>query len=119
MECLDSETFKGKIFDYGTQRVWKYAGARPSIVDFYADWCGPCRALGPVLEEVSREYAGKVDVFKVNVDQAPEVAQAFGVNGVPTLLFIPKEGKPAFAVGALPKNRITEAIASVLGVRPP
>jgi thioredoxin len=116
MENLSVETFKTKVFDYETNKEWRFEGERPAIVDFYADWCGPCRSLSPVLEEISKEYEGKVDVYKVNTESQPELAGMFGISSIPSILFIPKEGKPRMAVGALPKAGIEKAIAEVLGV---
>lgn len=78
---------------------WHYLGSRPAIVDFYATWCGPCRTLAPILEELSEEYAGEVDIYKVDIDREQELAAAFGVRSVPTLLFIPARGMPQMATG--------------------
>ena len=88
---------------------WHYLGSRPAIVDFYATWCGLCRTLAPILEELSEEYAGEVDIYKVDIDREQELAAAFGVRSVPTLLFIPARGMPQMATGALPKETLREA----------
>lgn len=93
---------------------WRYLGSRPAIVDFYATWCGPCRALAPILEELAEEYAGEVDFYKVDIDREEELAAAFGVRSVPTLLFIPAVGMPQIATGALPKQTLREAIGELL-----
>lgn len=93
---------------------WRYLGSRPAIVDFYATWCGPCRALAPILEELTEEYAGEVDFYKVDIDREEELAAAFGVRSVPTLLFIPAVGMPQIATGALPKQTLREAIGELL-----
>lgn len=93
---------------------WHYLGSRPAIVDFYATWCGPCRTLAPILEELSKEYAGEVDIYKVDIDCEQELAAAFGVRSVPTLLFIPARGMPQMATGALPKETLREAIGELL-----
>lgn len=93
---------------------WHYLGSRPAVVDFYATWCGPCRTLAPILEELSEEYADEVDIYKVDIDKEQELATAFGVRSVPTLLFIPTEGMPQMATGALPKETLREAIGELL-----
>jgi len=113
---LDKESFKKKVFDWEKGKDWSYAGERPAIVDFYAQWCGPCKMLGPVLEDISAAYAGQLEVYKVDVDAEPELAGLFGVQSVPTLLFIPLEGQPALAMGALPKKELQRAISEVLKV---
>jgi thioredoxin 1 len=115
-EHLDKEGFKRKVFDWEKNREWKYEGSLPSIVDFYAEWCGPCKMIGPVLEELSRKYEGELSVFKVDIDKEPELASLFGITSVPTLLFVPKEGMPQMSLGALPKPQLEKAIAEVLGV---
>jgi thioredoxin 1 len=115
-EHLDSAGFKKKIFDWDKSEEWKYEGSIPAIVDFYAEWCGPCKVLGPVLEELSGKYQGKLSVFKVDIDKEPDLAGLFGVQSVPTLLFIPTEGKPSMSLGALPKPQLEKVIAEVLSV---
>ena len=116
MEHLSKATFLQKVFDYENNSEWKYAGDRPCIVDFYADWCGPCKMVSPVLEELSKEYEGKIDVYKIDTEQEQELASAFGIRSIPSILFCPKEGKPQMAVGALPKPALLEAIKKVLMV---
>ena len=116
-EHLDTETFKKRVFDWGKSEEWKYEGELPAIVDFYAEWCMPCKMLGPVLEDLSGKYIGKMNVFKVDIDKEPELAGLFGVQSVPTLLFIPKEGQPSMALGALPKPQLEKAIAEVLKIQ--
>ena len=93
---------------------WKFLGDKPAVVDFYAQWCGPCKALSPILEEISDEYAGKVDIYKIDVDQEEDLAIAFGIRTIPTLLFIPIDKNPQIMVGGLPKNKLKEAIDSIL-----
>ena len=93
---------------------WKFLGDKPAVVDFYAQWCGPCNALSPILEEISDEYAGKVDIYKIDVDQEEDLAIAFGIRTIPTLLFIPIDKNPQIMVGGLPKNKLKEAIDSIL-----
>ena len=104
-----------KVANYETSpSEWKFLGERPAIIDFYATWCGPCKMLSPVLEELAAEYAGKIDIYKINVEEEEELAGIFGVRSVPTLLFVPMEGAPQMAQGALPKNVLQEAIRNVL-----
>lgn len=112
---LNKSEFLNKVANYETNpSEWKFLGERPAIVDFYATWCGPCKMLSPVLEELADEYAGKIDIYKVNVEEEEELAGVFGVRSVPTLLFVPMEGAPQMAQGALPKNVLQEAIRNVL-----
>jgi thioredoxin len=118
-EHLTTAEFKQKVFDFEKSSEWKYAGELPCIVDFYADWCGPCRMVAPVLEELSKEYEGKLEVYKVNTDEEPDVAQAFGIQSIPSLLFVPAVGQPRMSVGALPRKEIERVIGEVLAVQPP
>jgi thioredoxin len=115
-ENLTKETFLEKVFNYEKEKDWKYSGELPAIIDFWAPWCGPCRMVGPVLEKIAEEYAGKLVVYKVNTDEEQELAGAFGIQSIPSILFIPLNGQPQMAVGALPKATIEEAIKDVLGV---
>lgn len=87
---------------------WNYLGERPALVDFYAPWCGPCRMLMPVLDELANEYAGKVDIYKVNVEDEQQLAEEFGIRSIPTLLFIPKQGLPQTRLGAMQKSQLRE-----------
>lgn len=112
---LNKTDFLNKVANYETSpSEWKFLGERPAIIDFYATWCGPCKMLSPVLEELAAEYAGKIDIYKINVEEEEELAGVFGVRSVPTLLFVPMEGAPQMAQGALPKNVLQEAIRNVL-----
>ena len=117
-ERLTTAEFKQKVFDFEKGSEWKYAGELPCIVDFYADWCGPCKMVAPVLEQLSKEYEGKLEVYKVNTDEEPDVAQAFGIQSIPSLLFVPREGQPRMAVGALPRKEIERVIGEVLALEP-
>lgn len=112
---LNKADFLNKVANYETSpSEWKFLGERPAIIDFYATWCEPCKMLSPVLEELAAEYAGKIDIYKINVEEEEELAGVFGVRSVPTLLFVPMEGAPQMAQGALPKNVLQEAIRNVL-----
>lgn len=117
METLNKSTFKSKVFDFETNKQWTFKGERPAIIDFYADWCAPCRALSPVLNELSKEYEGKVDIYKVNTQTDPELAAMFGVRGIPALLFIPKQGQPAMSAGFQPKNALKDTIQQLFGIK--
>lgn len=116
MKVLNETEFKSQIFDYEKNQEWKFEGQVPTIVDFYADWCGPCRALSPILEELSKEYAGKVNIVKVDTEASPALAGAFGIQSIPSILFIPMTGKPSMAMGLVPKESLKQAIKEVLGV---
>jgi thioredoxin 1 len=111
---LNTQEFKEKVFNYETGKEWKYEGNLPAIVDFYADWCQPCKMVAPVLEELAREYAGKIVVYKVNTENEQELASVFGIQSIPTLLFIPKEGQPQAAMGALPRQTFEQVIKDIL-----
>ena len=113
-EHLNKETFKTKVFDFEKNQDWKFEGDIPCIIDFWAPWCGPCRMVGPVLDELSKEYEGKINVYKVNTDEEQELGAMFGIRSIPSILFVPVEGQPKMAVGALPKNNIVEIIEKEL-----
>lgn len=99
-EKLNKIQFVQKVWDYTkSPNDWKYLGTKPAIIDFYADWCGPCKIAGPILEEIGAEYAGKIQVYKVNTDQERELAQVFGITGIPAFLYIPAQGKPTMMSG--------------------
>lgn len=109
--------FLKKVYDFEKNPdEWKYLGSQPAIVDFYADWCGPCRQLSPVLDELAKEYSGKLTIYKVNVDNERGLATFFGIRSIPTLLFIPKKGKPQRSLGALSKTELKGIIKDVLKV---
>ncbi len=113
---LTKQDFIEKVFDFENEKEWKYRGERPAIVDFYAEWCGPCKMVAPVLEKLSGEYEGKVDIYKVNTEQEQELSAAFGISSIPSILFIPVEDKPQMASGALPKETFKQLIKDVLKV---
>lgn len=116
IEHLTKDDFIGKVFDFETKKEWDYKGELPAIVDFYADWCGPCKMVTPVLESLSKEYDGKLKVYKVNTDKEPELSAVFGIQSIPSFLFIPVVGQPQMAMGALPKASFQSAIKDVLKV---
>ncbi len=112
---LTKAGFLAKVADYETNpSEWKYLGDKPAIIDFYADWCGPCKMIAPVLEELAAEYEGKIYIYKVNTEQEQELSALFGIRSIPTLLFIPMSGQPQMAQGAMPKAAFKEAIEKVL-----
>jgi thioredoxin 1 len=97
---LTKREFKEKIFDYSYSKEWNYKGTSAAVIDFYADWCAPCRMVSPLLDELSVEYEGKVKVYKINTEKEPEVSKAFGISSIPTIMFIPANGKPTLIRGA-------------------
>ncbi|WP_298297593.1 thioredoxin [Hydrotalea sp.] len=107
---LTTQEFKDLVFDYTKEQEWKYKGTLPAIIDFYADWCGPCKMVAPVLEELSTEYEGKLMVYKVDTEKEQELAAVFGIQSIPTFLFIPAEGQPMMQPGALPKKVFKQVI---------
>ena len=112
---LTLSEFKNKVMDYEKNpQEWSFKGNKPAIIDFYATWCGPCKALAPVLEELAKEYAGKVYIYKIDVDKEEELAGAFGIRSIPTLLWIPQSGKPTVTQGALPKPELKKMIDDTL-----
>jgi thioredoxin 1 len=116
IEHLTLETFKQKVFDFENNKEWKFNGNKPAIIDFYADWCGPCKMVAPILEELSVEYDGKLDIYKIDTESEQELASIFGIRSIPSLLFIPKDSQPQMATGALPKDSFKKAFKEILGV---
>ena len=116
MEHLTKETFQEKVFNYGKNKDWKFEGNLPCVIDFYADWCAPCKIVTPILEELAEEYKGKVTIYKIDTAEQQELAAAFGIRSIPSLLFCPKKGQPQMAMGALPKESFKKAFKDVLGV---
>ena len=114
MEHLNKETFLEKVFNFETNNEWKFEGNLPCVIDFYADWCGPCKMVAPILEELSKEYDGKINIYKVDTEVEQELAAAFGIRSIPSMLFCPMDGKPQMAMGALPKQALKDAIKDVL-----
>ena len=106
---LTADKFREEIFDYTTEKEWKFKGEKPAIIDFYADWCGPCKAVAPILEELSNENP-QITIYKVNTEVEQELSAVFQIRSIPSILFIPKEGEPMMQAGALPKTSLQEVI---------
>lgn len=114
---LTNDTFKQLIFNYDKNKDWKYEGTKPAIIDFYAAWCPPCRQLSPLIEEIAKEYSGKIVVYKIDTDKEKLLSQHLGISGLPTLLFIPVKGKPQASIGFIPKETIVKTINNVLLIK--
>ncbi|HEY5125168.1 MAG TPA: thioredoxin [Ignavibacteria bacterium] len=114
MEHLTIDTFKSKVFNFEDNKEWKYEGELPCIIDFYADWCGPCKMVAPVLEELAGEYQDKVNIYKIDTEKEQELAAIFGIRSIPSIMFLPKDGKPQMSMGAMPKEGFVRAIKEVL-----
>ena len=117
LEHLTAETFKQKVFNYEENKEWKFEGDKPCVIDFYADWCGPCKMVAPVLEELQEEYKDKLNIYKVNTEEQQELAGAFGIQSIPSILFVPMKKQPQMAMGALPKDSFIRAFEDVLKVK--
>jgi thioredoxin 1 len=115
-EQLTKQDFLDKVFDFENEKEWKFKGDLPCIVDFYADWCGPCKMVAPIMDELSKEYTGKMNVYKIDTEAEQELAGAFGVQSIPSILFIPKDGQPQMAQGAMPKDGFIDVMKDVLNV---
>lgn len=112
---LTKAEFLKKVVDYeGNPTEWKYLGEKPAIIDFYASWCGPCKRVAPILDELAAEYGEKIDIYKIDTEQEQELAAAFGIRSIPTLLFVPMEGKPQMVQGAIGKADFEKIIQEVL-----
>lgn len=112
---LTLSEFKNKVMDFDKNPdSWNFKGDKPAIIDFYATWCGPCKATAPILDSLAEEYQGKIDVYKVDVDQEQEIASMFGIRSIPSLLFIPMEGEPKMQVGAMGRIDLEKAIKNTL-----
>lgn len=114
IENLTKETFLMKVFDFEKNKEWKFEGNLPCIIDFYANWCGPCKMVAPVLEELSKEFMGKINIFKVDTEAEQELAGAFNIRSIPSMLFVPLKDQPQMSVGALPKESLKKAISELL-----
>lgn len=111
---LNHDAFIEKVFDFESSEEWSYKGDKPAIIDFWAAWCGPCRQVSPVLEELAAEYGEDIYVFKVNVDEEVAIARAFGIESLPTILFVPMDEMPQAVLGAAPKSKLKGAVNSIL-----
>ncbi len=119
LEFLTEQSFKEKVFNYEANKEWKYEGSVPCLIDFYADWCQPCKMVAPILEELQSEYGDKIKIYKIDTEQERTLAGMFGIQSIPSLLFVPVDGQPQMAVGALPKETFKRAIKDVLNVDVP
>ena len=112
---LTKSDFLEKVVNYEKEPgKWNYLGDKPALIDFYADWCGPCKRLAPELEKLAAEYGDQIYIYKVNTEKEQELAALFGIRSIPTLLFIPMTGEPRIAQGALPRNELKKAIDEIL-----
>ena len=119
MEHLTKKTFISKVFDYENNTEWKFSGNKPCIIDFYADWCGPCKMVGPIMEELSSDYSGLVDIYKIDTDAEQELATVFGIKSIPSVLFVPLAEQPRMSIGAMPKDGYKQAISEIFGIKEP
>jgi len=116
IEHLTKDTFKEKVFNFEQNKEWKFEGELPCVIDFYADWCGPCKMVAPVLEELAKEYNGKLNIYKVDTEDQRELSAMFGIQSIPSILFVPKDGQPQMSQGALPKDSFKQAFKDVFSV---
>ncbi len=116
VESLTKDSFLQKVFNYEQNKEWKFEGKLPCIIDFYADWCAPCKMVEPILQELAQEYQGKLNIYRVDTQAQQELAAAFGIQSIPSMLFVPLNDKPQMAIGALPKKTLKKAIKEVLKV---
>jgi thioredoxin len=117
MEILNVESFKEKVFNFEASKDWAFKGQKPVIIDFYADWCAPCKALASVLSEISSRYSTQLNVYKVNTETTPELAALFGVRGIPAILFVPLKGEPSMSTGFMPVESFENAIDDIFGIQ--
>jgi len=113
-EHLTLAMFKERVFDYENEKEWKYRGELPAIIDFYADWCGPCKMVAPLLEKLSGKYEGKLIIYKVDTEAEQELASMFGIQSIPTILFVPTVGQPRVSMGAIPEKEFERLISELL-----
>lgn len=117
MEHLTLETFKNKVFNFEKDQHFNFIGDKPVIIDFSAHWCNPCKQLHPILEDLSKEYEGKINIYEIDVEEEQELSQIFNVKSVPTLLFIPMNEEPKVLVGGIGKDKFKSLISEVLKVQ--
>lgn len=115
---MNKDLYLKDIADYRNTKEWKFKGNLPAVIDFYADWCGPCRQVAPLMKELAKEYEGKITIYKVNVDEEKELATAIGIESLPTILFIPMKGDPQVIIGSADKATFKKAIDQVLLAKP-
>ena len=116
-ENLTKDSFLKKVFNFEENKEWKFEGDKPALIDFYADWCGPCKMLAPILEQLSEEYDGKINIYKIDTEAEQELSAAFGIRSIPSMLFCPVDEQTQMANGALPKAELERVIADVLKVK--
>ena len=115
-ENLTKAAFLEKVFNFEENKEWKFEGKVPAIIDFYADWCGPCKMIAPILEQLSEEYGDKINIYKIDTEAEQELSAAFAIRSIPSMLFCPMDEAPQMANGALPKPQIEQIIKDVLKV---
>ncbi len=114
IEFLNEPDFKSKVFDFNIHNIWQFEGKKPCIIDFYADWCAPCHTLSPILEELKNEYQHKLDIYKVDTEKERNLTTLFNIKNIPSLLFVPLNGKPKMIVGARGKQELVQLIKEYL-----
>jgi len=117
VEHLTKESFKAKVFDFEQNKDWKFEGNKPCLVDFYADWCGPCKTIAPILEELKAEYGDSLNIYKIDTEKEQELSAMFGIQSIPSLLFIPQDGQPQMAQRSFVEDSFKQAFSEVLGVK--
>lgn len=113
---LDTASFKEKVHNYEKSQEWNYLGDKPAIIDFYADWCAPCRQIAPIMKDIAQDYEGDLVVYKIDTEKQKELAAAFGIRALPSILFIPKNGQPQLAKGAMPRQKFDQVINNVFNI---
>ena len=115
-ENLTKAAFIEKVFDFEKKTEWNFKGDLPCVIDFYADWCGPCKMVAPILEELSKEYEGKINIYKIDTEKEQELAGSFGIKSIPSILFVPINGKPQMSASALPKDGFKKAFKDIFNI---